>query len=65
MKYNQPPEELRAIAESLLAYNADSLAYREPSVNAFYFVIDSQRIARAYLAATERPKRIVIDGAMD
>ena len=51
MKYNQPPEELKDIAESLLSYHPDSLAYREPSVNTFYFAIDAQRIARAYLKA--------------
>jgi hypothetical protein len=49
MKYNQPPEELKAIAESLLSYNADSLAYREPATDVFYFILDAQRIARAYL----------------
>lgn len=65
MNYNQPEDELKAIAERILKVNHDKLAYHLPAVDTFYFALDSQRIARAYLRSLERPKRVVIGEPLD
>lgn len=67
MNYTQPEQELREIAERILNAQHDSLAYYQPAVDTFYFVLDAQRIARAYLNRLEPIKYygVVIEGAID
>lgn len=65
MTYEQPQDELKAIAERIITVNHDKLAYHLPAVDTFYFALDAQKIARAYLKMLKRPKRVVIGEPLD
>jgi hypothetical protein len=50
MSYTPPDDELIALCKAILAESPDELAYHKPAVTAFYFMVDSQKIARALLS---------------
>ncbi len=53
MTYEQPKEELLTIAKELLKSSPDNMAFQERAVTQFYFILNAQRIARAYIKAVE------------